>query len=108
MIHPYTYTTAENALQVIKSGDRVFVHGSACTPLLLLQELAKQKNRLENVEIVSITLQGDIEIAKPGYENSFHINSLFVSEPIRLAVKEGRADFIPAFLSDIPSLSNSS
>jgi acyl-CoA hydrolase len=104
MIHPYTYTTAENALQVIKSGDRVFVHGSACTPLLLLQELAKQKNRLENVEIVSITLQGDIEIAKPGYENSFHINSLFVSEPIRLAVKEGRADFIPAFLSDIPDM----
>lgn len=104
MIHPYNYTTAENALQVIKSGDRVFVHGSACTPLLLLQELAKQKNRLENVEIVSITLQGDIEIAKPGYENSFHINSLFVSEPIRLAVKEGRADFIPAFLSDIPDM----
>jgi acyl-CoA hydrolase len=104
MLHPYNYTTAENALQVIKSGDRVFVHGSACTPLLLLQELAKQKNRLENVEIVSITLQGDIEIAKPGYENSFHINSLFVSEPIRLAVKEGRADFIPAFLSDIPDM----
>lgn len=104
MIHPYHYSTAEQALQIIESEHRVFVHGSACTPLLLLHELAKQKNRLSNVEIVSITLQGDIEIAKPGYENSFRINSLFVSEPIRLAVKEGRADFIPAFLSDIPDM----
>ncbi|MCU0321718.1 MAG: 4-hydroxybutyrate CoA-transferase [Chitinophagaceae bacterium] len=104
MTHPFQYTSAANALQVVQSGCRIFVHGSACTPLLLLQELANQKDRLENVEIISITLQGDIEIAKVGYEKSFHINSLFVSDPIRLAVKEGRADFIPAFLSDIPDM----
>ncbi|MBS1591604.1 MAG: acetyl-CoA hydrolase/transferase family protein [Bacteroidetes bacterium] len=104
MIHPFNYVSAQEALKIVQSGYRIFVHGSACTPTHLLTELAKQKERLQNVEVISITLQGHIEIAKPGYENSFHINSLFVSEPIRQAVKEGRADFIPAFLSDIPDM----
>jgi acyl-CoA hydrolase len=104
MIHPFQYTTAAAALSVIQSGNRVFVQGSACTPQYLLKELALQKDRLEKVEIISITLQGKIDIANPGFEKAFHINSLFVSEPIRLAVKEGRADFIPAFLSDIPDM----
>jgi acyl-CoA hydrolase len=104
MIHSFTYTTASDALNLIQSGHRIFIHGSACTPLYLLRELAKQKDRLKNVEVISITLQGKIEIANPGFENSFHINSLFVSEPIRGAVMDGRADFIPAFLSDIPDM----
>jgi len=104
MIHPFQYTTAAEALSLVQSGQRIFVQGSACTPLFLLRELAKQKDRLQNTEIISITLQGKIELAEPGYENSFHINSLFVSEPIRQAVKDGRADFIPAFLSDIPDM----
>ncbi len=107
MIHPFQYTTAEKALQLIESGQRVFVQGSAATPAYLLNELAKQKDRLTNTEIISITLQGELEIAKPGYEKSFHINSWFVSEPIRKAVNEGRADFIPAFLSDIPDMMRS-
>ena len=104
MIHPYSYTTAAEALSVIQSGNRIFVQGSACTPTHLLRELALQKDRLENVELIAITLQGNVELASQGYENSFHINSLFVSEPIRQAVREGRADFIPAFLSDIPDM----
>jgi acyl-CoA hydrolase len=105
--HPFHYVSAEEALALIKNGDRIFVHGSACTPLHLLRELAKFKDRLQGVELISITLQGEIELAKPGYEKAFHINSLFVSAPIREAVKEGRADFIPAFLSDIPDMMRS-
>ncbi len=104
MVHPYNYVPAKEALSIIESNTRVFVHGSMCTPTHLLDELAKEKDRLKNVELVSITLKGDIEIAKPDYKDSFHINSLFVSGPIRDAVAEGRADFIPVFLSDIPDL----
>ncbi|MCX6211330.1 MAG: 4-hydroxybutyrate CoA-transferase [Bacteroidetes bacterium] len=107
MVHPYNYASANEALNLIQSGQRIFVHGSACTPLFLLRELAKHKDRLVGTEIVSITLQGEIELAKKGYEKAFHINSLFVSEPIRQAVAEGRADFIPAFLSDIPDMMRS-
>ncbi|MEY3208717.1 MAG: hypothetical protein RL064_748, partial [Bacteroidota bacterium] len=104
MIHPFHYTTAKEALKLIKTGNRIFIHGSACTPLYLLRELAKEKDHLKNIEVISITLQGKVEIADAGFEKSFHINSLFVSEPVRKAVMEGRADYIPAFLSDIPDM----
>lgn len=104
MIHPYNYVTAKEALSIIESNTRVFVHGSICTPTFLLNELAGEKDRLQNVELVSITLKGDVEVAKPEYKDSFNINSLFVSTPIREAVAEGRGDFVPVFLSDIPDL----
>jgi acyl-CoA hydrolase len=104
MSHQFNYVEASEALSIIKSGQRIFVHGSVCTPIYLLQELAKQCSRLQDVEIVSITLKGDIEIDKPQYQSSFHINSLFVSAPVRDAIAEGRADYVPVFLSDIPEL----
>lgn len=101
-----SYCEADQALHVIQSGNTIFVHGSACTPIHLLHALAKHKDRLSQVDLVSITLQGDIELQKPEYEGHFHLNSLFVSEPVRKAVEEGRADFVPVFLSDIPDLFN--
>ncbi len=98
------YKDAEEALQIIKSGNRVFVHGGAATPHYLLQALAARSSKLHDVEIVSISLQGDAVIADPKYRSSFRINSLFVSQNIREAVNAGRADYIPIFLSEIPAL----
>ena len=100
----HEYVSAEEAVSLIKSGDRIFSHGSACTPNLLIDELAKQSSRLRNVEFVSITQQGNVEIAKPPYKDSFYINSLFVSTPVREAVNSERGDFVPIFLSEIPLL----
>jgi acyl-CoA hydrolase len=104
MIHPYNYVEAAEALSIIESGQRVFIHGGVCTPTYLINELGKESDRLKNVEIVSITVKGEVEVAKPQYQDSYHINSLFVSTPVRQAVADGRADFIPVFLSDIPDL----
>ena len=101
---PIHYKQAEEALSVIKSGHRVFVQGSAQTPLFLLRELGKLSSGLRNVELTFITVQGDIELDKPKYADSFHINCMFVSNSVREAVNSGRADFIPVFLSDIPDL----
>lgn len=100
----YTYVSAEEAVSLIKSGDRVFSHGSACTPNVILDELARQSARLKNIEFVSITQQGNVEIAKPQYQGSFYINSLFTSTPVREAVNSEHGDFIPVFLSEIPTL----
>lgn len=100
----YEYVKAEDAIALIKSGDRIFLHGSACTPNHLISELAHQSHRLKNVEIVSITVQGNVEIAEPQYKDSFYINSLFVSAPVRQAVNSERGDFVPVFLSEIPNL----
>ena len=99
-----SYVSAQEALQVIQSGQRVFVHGSACTPVYMIQELAKQASRLRDVELVNISLYGDVELDKPEYQPHFHFNSLFVSGSIRQAVNEGRADYVPVFLSEIPEL----
>ncbi len=101
---PVNYKTAEEALSVIESGNRVFVHGSAQTPNLLIKALACQAQRLQNVELVFISVYGDIEVDKPEYADHFLINSLFVSASIRDAVNEGRADYVPVFLSEIPIL----
>jgi acyl-CoA hydrolase len=100
------YQSAEKALSLIQSGMRVFVQGSAQTPLYLLHALAKQSDRLRNVELVFITVQGDIVVDQPQFKDHFLINSLFVSDSIRQAVNDGSADFIPAFLSDIPDFFN--
>lgn len=104
MYREIAYQSAEEALSIIKSGDRVYVHGSAMTPNFLLAELAKQAPRLRNVELTFISVLGDIVLDKPEYQDSFHINCLFVSDSVRHAVLEGHADFIPVFLSDIPDL----
>ena len=101
---PVVYQTAEQALSVVQSGHRVFVQGSAQTPLYLLRELGKRAADLRGVELTFITVQGDIELDKPEYVDSFHINCMFVSESVRKAVNDGRADFIQVFLSDIPDL----
>ncbi|MBL0341610.1 MAG: acetyl-CoA hydrolase/transferase family protein [Bacteroidetes bacterium] len=98
------YSSIEEVLKLIKSGDRVFIHGSSATPTFFLDELAKNANNYRDVEIVTITLFGKVEIAQPQYSQNFRINSLFVSEPIREAVHAGRADYIPVFLSEIPDL----
>lgn len=99
-----TYSTIEEAVSLVKSGDRIFGHGSACTPNVFYDELARQASRLQNVELVSITQLGNVEIAKPEYKGHFFINSLFTSSPVREAVNSDRGDFIPVFLSEIPIL----
>ncbi len=107
MSFPIKYVDAKEALSIIQSNERVFIHGSACTPNYLLSKLVDEADRLRNVELVFISLLGDVlKIAQPQYREAFHINSLFVSAPIREAVNNGFADFVPIFLSDIPDLFN--
>ncbi|MBG9374651.1 acetyl-CoA hydrolase/transferase family protein [Panacibacter sp. DH6] len=101
---PDNYVSPKEALAVIQSNQRVFIHGSAHTPTYLLKHLAKEADRLEHVEVVCISVYGELEIDKPVYRNNFHVNSLFVSASVRNAVKTGNADYVPIFLSEIPEL----
>lgn len=96
--------TAQEALSHIQSGDRIFVQGSAGTPLHLLRALEKRADDLKNVEVVCLSVLGDIGINKPEYEKSFYFNALFVSEPIRGNVAGNNGDYIPVFLSEIHQL----
>ncbi|MDD3771666.1 MAG: acetyl-CoA hydrolase/transferase C-terminal domain-containing protein [Weeksellaceae bacterium] len=98
------YVTAEEAVKIVKSGDRVFAHGSAATPLLLLNTLLKRAGEINNVELVSISTFGDIEWKTPGVTDSFYLNSLFVSANIREWANSNRGRYVPIFLSEIPLL----
>jgi acyl-CoA hydrolase len=98
------YVSIEEAVSSVASGERIFLHGSAATPTAMIKALAARAPSLENVEVVSISLYGEMPLAAHGMEKSFNINSLFVSEPVRQAVQEGRADYVPVFLSEIPEL----
>lgn len=104
MSYPANYVSVKQALSHIQSNQRLFIHGSAQTPTYLLKYLAEEAYRLKNVEVVSISVYGDLHIDKPEYKDSFHLNSLFVSASLRKAVSEGYADYVPVFLSEIPIL----
>lgn len=77
------------------------MHGSAATPVYLINKLIEQKERLKNVELVSITQKG-IDLNSPDLEGHFFVNSLFVSESNRKAVNSKTGDYVPVFLSEIP------
>lgn len=98
------YQTAADAIKTIQSNSRVFIHGSAATPLHLLQELFKRKSELKNVELVSISTLGDKVFNMDDFGESFFFNALFVSQNIRGIVNGENGDYIPVFLSEIHQL----
>ncbi len=98
------WKTVEEAVQIIKSGDRVFIHGGAATPKLLVQAMANRHEELRHVEVVSIHTEGEAAYARPEMAQSFYTNAFFVGANIRAAVDEGVADYVPIFLSEISGL----
>ncbi|NTW50719.1 MAG: acetyl-CoA hydrolase/transferase family protein [Chlorobiales bacterium] len=98
------YVSAEEAVSVIKSNDRVFIHTAAATPQCLVRAMTARASELRDVELVHLHTEGEVEYIKPEYAESFRDNSLFVGANVRKAVQEGRADYIPIFLSEAPAL----
>jgi acyl-CoA hydrolase len=100
------WMTAEEAVSVITSGMKVFVHGCAATPLVLLEALVKHgvTGKLRNVEMIHIHTEGPGLYARPEYNGIFRSNSLFIGANCRQAVNEGRGDFTPIFLGEVPLL----
>ncbi|MBL8114333.1 MAG: acetyl-CoA hydrolase/transferase family protein [Acidobacteria bacterium] len=98
--------SAEEAVSRIASGHRVFLHGAAATPTPLVSAMAARHD-LEGVRIYHLHTSGPASFAEPDAAARFTSISLFTGAPVRKAVQEGRADFIPIFLSDIPGLFSS-
>jgi len=98
------YTTAAEAIKLIRSDDRVFIHGSAATPLTLLKALAKNSDHLRNVELIAVSTLGPMELTRPEFKDRFFFNSLFVSENIRECVNSDNGEYVPIFLSEISKL----
>jgi acyl-CoA hydrolase len=98
------YQTAASAVTAIESGNRIFVQGSAATPLHLLRAMINRRHELKDVELVSISTMGDGIFDVPDFSKSFFVNSLFVSESTRSIVNSNDGEYIPIFLSEIPLL----
>ncbi len=96
--------TAEEAVAGIKSRSRVYISGNAATPYVLMKALAMRKDELKDVELVHVLLLGEDPLSQPEMEGHFRHNSLFVGPADRQAINEGRADYVPIFLHQIPDL----
>ncbi|MFW9810462.1 MAG: acetyl-CoA hydrolase/transferase family protein, partial [Candidatus Thorarchaeota archaeon] len=95
---------SSKAIKMIKRGARIFLGTGCGVPYHLVQELAKHADHMADNEIVHLLTLGDTPSADQKFQNQFRHNTFFVSSNIREAVSEGRADYTPIMLSDIPEL----
>lgn len=98
------FTTAEEAVRVIQSGHRVYIHSVAAAPRLLIEAMTARAAELRNVHIVHLHTEGTAPYTQPEYADSFRVHAMFIGANVRKAVQEGRADYIPVFLSEVPLL----
>jgi len=96
--------SAQEAVRLIKSGDRVYYAGNAAIPRALVEALAARREELRNVQLNHVLLLGHDPLSAPEMEGHFRHNSLFVGPADREAVNQGRADYVPIFLHMIPRL----
>ncbi|HEY6609147.1 MAG TPA: acetyl-CoA hydrolase/transferase C-terminal domain-containing protein [Candidatus Limnocylindria bacterium] len=101
------FVTATQAVASIRSGQQLFVHGGAATPSVLLEALVARASELRDVGVIHIHTEGPAPHLAPEVGASFRHRALFIGGNARLAVNEGRADYVPVFLSDIPELFSS-
>ena len=98
------YVTAAEAVQVVKSGDRVYVQAAAATPTILTNALTDRASELRDVEICHLHTEGEARYANPELRDSFHVNSFFIGANVRHTIKAGNGSYTPVFLSELPLL----
>jgi acyl-CoA hydrolase/ribosomal protein S18 acetylase RimI-like enzyme len=97
-------STADEALEVVRSGHRILVGSGCSAPQELLRALVHQAPRLADVELVHLLTFGIAPYVDEKYNGVFRHNAFFMGKNVRDAVNEGRADFTPIFLSEVPNL----
>ncbi len=97
-------TTAEEAVKVIQSGNRIFLTGNCSIPRNLLSALVDYAPNLQDVEICHALTMGSAEYVKPELKGHLRVNTMFIGGNVRKAVQDGRADFTPVLLSEFPLL----
>jgi acetyl-CoA hydrolase len=97
-------TDASSALASIASGSRIYIGGGAGVPIELVRALTRRAPDLQDVEVIHILTFAEAPYTEPDLQSSFRHNALFIGHNVRKAVQEGRADFTPVFLGEVPSL----
>jgi len=96
--------SSDEAVKVLKSGDNVIIQPGCAVPMELVRAMVKRKNELTDVNIYHILTVGPLPYVEPGMEKHFRHTAFFIGGNTRKAINEGRADFVPIFLSEVPLL----
>ena len=96
--------TAAQAVSIIKSHQRVFIHSVAMAPQFLIDALVERESELTDIELVHVHTEGNAPYVNADHNATFFHNAFFVGKNVRQAVQAGRADYIPMFLSEMPGL----
>ncbi|HYH91922.1 MAG TPA: acetyl-CoA hydrolase/transferase C-terminal domain-containing protein [Candidatus Saccharimonadales bacterium] len=96
--------SAAEAASVVRSGDQVYLHCAAATPTVLLDALVARATELHDVGVIHLHTEGPAPHLAPAMGGHFRHRALFIGPNARAAVNEGRADYVPVFLSDVPRL----
>lgn len=99
-----TYSSIDQVVGKIKSGNRIFFQGAAMTPIHLIDAICQRYQELRDVEIVQIHTEGEALYTQEPYNKAFKVNSCFAGSNVRAAINSGSGDYIPIFLSEIHNL----
>ncbi|MBT8246065.1 MAG: acetyl-CoA hydrolase/transferase family protein [Winogradskyella sp.] len=100
----YKLVSAEEAVKVIKSNDKVYIQAAAAAPQALIKAMSARHQELRNVEICQLHTEGEAPYANPELKDSFHVNSFFIGKNVRHTLKAGNGSYTPVFLSELPRL----
>ena len=100
----YQSVSAEKAVEVIKSNNRVYIQAAAAAPQVLIHAMTNRHEELRNVEVCQLHTEGDAPYANPELAESFHVNSFFVGKNVRHTLTKGNGSYTPVFLSELPLL----
>jgi acyl-CoA hydrolase/GNAT superfamily N-acetyltransferase len=97
-------TTAAEAMRAVSRGRRILIGSGAAEPVSLVEALVAHGDHLADNEIVHLLTLGPAPYTEPGLERRFRHTAFFIGPNVRQAVQQGRADFMPVFLSELPEL----
>ncbi|MBC2846402.1 acetyl-CoA hydrolase/transferase family protein [Winogradskyella flava] len=100
----YKTVSAEEAVKVIKSNNKVYIQAAAAAPQTLIKAMSERHEELRNVEICQLHTEGEAPYADPKLKDSFHVNSFFIGKNVRHTLKAGNGSYTPVFLSEVPRL----
>lgn len=94
----------EQALSFISSGDRIWMHSMAATPVVFLACLAERVKQVSNLRVLQLHLENAEALANPSLFQHLRHHCFFVGKSMRGLINHGNADYVPIFLSEIPKL----
>jgi len=97
-------SSVSEAVKFIKSGDKIVIQPGCAVPMIIVNAMVERKDELRDVALYHVLAVGELPYLKPGMEKHFKLKAFFIGSNARPAINEGRAEFVPIFLSEVTLL----